>query len=120
MDRIYIHHSLWEDANNGMYENYKGDKNLAIEEIVKIFTSYDKTFYLMERVILEWKYCCKHNLTNTGMNRIAWLGQACCNIENKYTEDIVKIAWSYVPEKYQEQANNIAKLLINKWVCLNE
>lgn len=113
MDRIWHPHTLWEDKN--MYLTFSGDKNKAIERVKEIFCSYNETRRLMKRVIDEWKYSCEHNLSNNSMNRVAWLGQACCNIEDGITEDIVRLSWSIVPEEMQLQADRIAKELIDMW-----
>lgn len=115
MKRIWHNHKKWEDAKNGMYEDYSGDRNKAIDRIVYIFSSKEETERLMLKVIKNWIYACEHNLSNNSMNRIAWIGQACCNIENDFTEDIVRNAWHYVQENYQIQANKIAEDLIKYW-----
>lgn len=117
--RCWIPYNLWEDAKNGLYENFKGNKEKAIQRIVNIFSSFEETERLMFKVIEVYINSCKFNLSNTSLNRVAWLGQACCNIDDGFSEDIVRLAWAYVPEDKKIQANNIAKRVINYWESKN-
>ena len=119
MNRIFNNYASWEDAKNGLYNNFSGNKKEAIDKILNIFCNYSETERLMLKFLELWENSCDFNLSNSSMNRIAWLGQACCNIEDGFSEDIVRVAWSYVPEVFQEQANNIAKRIISLWEVEN-
>ena len=47
------------------------------EEAYRDFLANSQKFSnALEKVTTEWKHSCEHYLTNSAMNRIAWLGQA--------------------------------------------
>ena len=69
-------------------------------------------------VIMEWKYSCEQNLTNTAMNRIAWLGQASVC----YAMGIPSVfcgGFSMLTKAEQSKANETALVYLNKWLVAN-
>jgi len=69
----------------------------------------------MERVFKEWPNSSEHNLTNSSMNRIAWLGQAaaCISIGLPST---FRGGFALLPQEKQDAANALALKYLNKWM----
>lgn len=90
-----------------------------IQYVIEIFSDPEETRRLMQRVTLEWKYSCEHNLSNMSMNRIAYLGQAACCIEHKVPSTITMEAWNKVDKQFRDIADSIASELIKEWEVKN-
>jgi hypothetical protein len=116
MKQIYHHFKKWEDYQNGMYAtvNATSGHDLIIKA-VEILGTPTLCRAAMERVVSEWPHATEHNLTNTGLNRRAWLGQAACCIMHKTPESLTKIAWGELSEDQQNKANEIAEYVIEQW-----
>lgn len=121
VEPIYHPFNLWEDHKKGFYDNISGNnKAEMINQVVEIFSDYNKTKEYMTKVINEWFYSCQHNLTNPSMNRIAYLGQAACCLCYGIPSTITMEAWSKVPKEYQTQANQIAESVLDVWDNLHQ
>ncbi len=116
LQRVFHPYNKWEDYNAGFYDNVSGvDKQVMIEKVIELFSSPELTRKYMEKVIVEWFYSCEQNLTNSAMNKIAYLGQAACCLYAKVPSTITMEAWSLVPAEFQDIANKIAKETLIKW-----
>lgn len=118
--RIFHTFDKWECHKAGFYASSVEGKTaneceLAYAEFLKNSEYFKKS---CERVISEWKNSCEHYLTNTAMNRIAWMGQASACISeglpNKYCS-----GFNLLTDEEQLIANNIALDAINKWMQNN-
>jgi hypothetical protein len=69
----------------------------------------------MMSVVNDWKYSCEHNLSNTSINRISWVGQAACAYAINSSENIVRFAWWKLTDEEKNRANEKAKNAINYW-----
>ncbi len=128
MNRIYHPYWLWEDYQNGFYENISGEeKQSKIKKVFEMFNSEDLTIEYMIYVVDNWKYSMEHNLSNPAINKIAYIGQsACCNYD-KIPNSITMECWSKLSKEVQERANKNAIDSINRWnennkliqLCLN-
>ena len=56
-----------------------------------------------------------NHLTNPSVNKIAWIGQASCCFAFGSTSLETKKAWNTLREEKKENANNIAKIALEKW-----
>ena len=127
MNRIYHRYEFWECFKNGFFKNSSDPKEYLKGKVIELFCNPENTRIFMELVIEKWKYSSEHNLTNLSMNRVAWLGQSACCIYSGTPYRITMEAWSEVPDRYKDVANQIAeetiikfeKSLINKQLCLN-
>jgi len=119
--RIYHHYKMWEDYKEGFYDNCSGkDKELKTQSVINMFSSPELTREYMTRVINEWTYSCQHNLSNSAVNKIAYIGQAACCLFNSVPNTVTMSAWSLVPKEDQEVANQIAKEVLNEWESKNK
>ena len=75
--------------------------------------------YMLE-VINKWTIACEQNLTNTSINRIAWIGQAACCLAIGCPEHITRKAWHYLEYETQRTADKKAEYAIKLWEIKQE
>jgi len=116
-DRIFHTYDKWECYKGGFYaqENRAGHS----EQIYADFLSNLAWFRAgLEAVISEWKHSCEHYLTNSAMNRIAWLGQAAAcrllGISNEF-----RAGYQLLSDEKKLAADQLAHEYLNKWLVAN-
>lgn len=119
-NRIFHTFDKWECHKAGFYASKKDGMTAEQCEVAYAeFLSNDSEFAdgLMH-VISEWKHSCEHYLTNTSMNRIAWLGQAAMcyktGVPSKYCA-----GFNMLSPEMQDKANLLALEYLNKWMLAN-
>lgn len=118
-NRIFHTFDKWECFKAGFFatsaNGYSHEE--AINKFAEFFKKEDFEKYA-KKVTKEWKHSCEQNLTNSSMNRIAWLGQASVcyayGIPSKYSS-----GWNLLTNSEQEKANEIALNVINEWLVNN-
>jgi hypothetical protein len=128
MDRIYHRYEYWECFKNGFFKNISGEeKKRLAKKAIELFNDPKKTELFMLKVISDWVYSCEHNLTNLGLNRVAWLGQSACCVYAKIPYSITMENWRFVDDDKKIIACEIAERIIkeyeinltkNKQICL--
>jgi len=119
-NRIFHTYDKWECHKAGFYQSTKKgwDKIQCQEEFKRILSDQNLFAQILEKIIVEWKYSCEHYLTNTSMNRIAWLGQAAVcyesGVPSRYSS-----AWFDIDELTRDEANKTALMYLNKWQSEN-
>ena len=119
-DRIFHTYEKWECNKAGFYKSSKdGWSHEQCENEFKRILSNQKLFAeILDKLIVEWKYSCEHYLTNSSMNRIAWLGQAAVcyhsGVPSRYSG-----CWFDIEEKTREKANKTTLIYLNKWLEKN-
>ena len=120
-NRIFHTHDKWECLQAGFYKSsIEGKSTEECEKLYSEFLSDDSKFRdALGKVITEWKHSCEHYLTNSAMNRIAWLGQAsmcyATGIPSRFCG-----GFNLLTEDQREHANNIALEYLNKWLIEND
>jgi hypothetical protein len=107
--QFFTHYSLWEDYQNGMYcgtvdNDYK--KIHKAKWLLSTPLEFEKT---MLDLFENWPISTKVNLTNLGVNRRAWIGQASCCYRFSVPEILTRIAWNELNEQQQQAANKVAE-----------
>ena len=120
MERIFHHYSKWEDFHAGMYEESKDGRAERVAAAAKILGTPNICREAMEKVIAEWKIATEYNLSNAGINRKAWLGQAACSCYGGIHEDETREAWGIMTPEQRTEANRIAAEIIKKWLSTAE
>jgi hypothetical protein len=115
--RIFHTYDKWECYQAGFYDTTKpGWTRSQCEHAYKDFLSDLKQFEAgLESVISEWKHSCEHYLTNSSMNRIAWLGQAACCYKLGIPSTF-RSGFSLLTEEQQQAADLLALRYLNKWL----
>lgn len=115
--RIFHTYDKWECHKAGFYAStVDGMKADECKLAYASFLSDSERFRAAaNKVITQWKMSCEHYLTNTAMNRIAWLGQAAMcyatGIPSKYCS-----GFNLLTQDQKEEANNVALDVINDWL----
>lgn len=108
----YYHYTLWEDFNAGMWMPPRaGDAGKAqhILSDPEIFRS------AAVDMLNAWPVAAEHNLTNLGINRQAWIGQAtCCHLAG-VPESATREGWWLLSDEEKAAANAVADECIAAW-----
>ena len=120
-NRIFHTYDKWECVGYNFYgTKAEGLKSEECEAKYAEFLSDIPLFEsVMEQVISEWKHSCEHYLTNTAMNRIAWLGQAALARHLKIPSKFCA-GFNLLTIEQQEAANDAALVYLNKWLASND
>jgi len=119
--RIFHTYEKWECHKAGFYaSNFEGKTADECKQAYADFLSdSDKFRSAANSVIGEWVNSCEHYLTNTAMNRIAWIGQAAMcyatGIPSKYCA-----GFNILTDEQQQEANLVALDVLNDWLLQNE
>lgn len=116
MQRIYYRYELWEDYINGMYQECKQGRKERVETAACILGNAELCRKAMEKVVSDWPIATEYNLSNAGVNRKAWLGQAACSCYAGVHEDETREAWGIMTDAQRNMANAIAQEIIVEWV----
>jgi hypothetical protein len=114
MKQIYAPYTEWEDYKNGMYKTIKQS-----DEVIKsgaLLLSNEKEFYNTAIELIEnWVISTSINLTNNGINKKAWIGQASCCYKYGLTEESTRLAWGLLTDEQKNKANKVADKIIKLW-----
>lgn len=69
----------------------------------------------MRRVICEWPVSCEQNMTDISINRKAWVGHAAACMAINSPEYVTRMAWAYLSNEQQREANRHAQDAIDEW-----
>lgn len=116
MTRIFHPYHLWEDYKTGFYGGveYKADKTLEL--YASLLKDLPKFEAALQTIISEWKYSCEHNLTNEGMNRIAYLGQASCALLYNVPNSVSMGGYNLLTPEEQQAADAMAQKYLDRWI----
>lgn len=119
--RIFHTHDKWECHKAGFYET-KPPKGMTADTCKlyykELLTDIPEFEHVLEEVITEWKYSCEHYLTNSAMNRIAWLGQAALCKKYGIPAEF-RGGYGLLTEDQQLAADEAALRAMNKWMDRN-
>ena len=120
-ERIFHEWEDWECFPAGFYSD-KPPKGMTAEEceiLYKEFLSDIPRFELaLKKVIEQWKNSCEHYLTNSKMNRIAWLGQASLCIDSGIPSRFCG-GYNLLTSEQQKNADLKALEYLNIWLLKN-
>lgn len=115
--RIFHTFDKWEAVPAGFFApGIKGRTKEECEAEYCIFLGDLESFEAgLKKVFKEWSNSCEHNLTNSSMNRIAWLGQAAA-CASKGLPSTFRGGFAMLSEKKQKEANELAHKYLNSWL----
>lgn len=106
MQRAWFHYTCWEEYHFGMWSRIDGEQRDNLLRKAVEFTGDAKLYgKYMFKVVKQWPYSALQNLTNTSINRRAWIGHAACCIALSCPEDITRYAWHELTQEQQDKAN---------------
>ena len=119
--RIFHTFDNWECNAAGFYDS-RPPVGMSAEDCKEAFRKLlsNKVEFeeALDRVITEWRNSCEHYLTNSAMNRIAWLGQAALCISKGIPSEF-RGGYSLLSEEQQLSADRSALDALNKWMQSN-
>lgn len=115
MKRIYHPWHAWECYAAGFYGHPVGVDADACREAYRAFLSDLPRFgRAMGRVLDEWPVSCEQFLSDKGINRVAWMGQAAMCIDTGMP-CWYRGGFKLLTPAEQRAANELAALYIRKW-----
>lgn len=119
-NRIFHTYDKWECHKAGFYASTK--EGMSGEECLQAYKSFftDIPWFKvgLENVTTKWKHSCEHYLTNSAINRIAWLGQASICYEMGIPSKFCG-GFNLLSEQEKQQANEVALEYLNYWLVKN-
>lgn len=115
MRRIFHPYHLWEDYKHGFYGGLDYDNKNAVEMCANLLKDLNRFEHALARIVIEWPYSCQHNLTNEGMNRIAYLGQAAFALLYNIPNNVSMGAYSTLTLEEQQKADAMAQKYLDLW-----
>ncbi len=116
-NRIFHTFDKWEAVHAGFFApGVKGrDKDDCEQEYGAFLADLSRFEVGIKQVFKEWPNSCEHNLTNSSMNRIAWIGQAaaCAALGLPST---FRGGFSALSKDKQDAANALALKYLNTWL----
>lgn len=115
--RVFHTFDKWEAVGAGFFApGLKNRDKTECEQEYGVFLADSKAFTEgIEKVFTEWPNSCEHNLTNSSMNRIAWIGQAAA-CAARGLPSAYRGGFSQLPADIQAQANNVALKYLNVYL----
>src|SRR5271168_2726747 len=116
-DRVFHTYQQWECYKAGFFATTKDgmNKDECLHAYAAFLRDIPRFTEALDHVVTEWKYSCEQNLSNSAMNRIAWLGQASAC----YAEGLPSAfcgGFSLLSNDEQNLANETALIYLNKWL----
>ena len=120
IERIWYPWTEWECYRAGFFTPTGSLDQLKEwrRQYVELLSDVKAFEKAMVRVVEEWPRSCAHNLTNEGMNRIAWLGQSSACITFGACAEQTRSAFNLLSQKKQDQANAAAAKHLDEWLRL--
>ena len=120
MNRIYHPWNKWEDYKHGFYGGLEYPKDNTLELYASLLRDLTKFENALKIIVNEWRYSCEHNLSNEGMNRIAYLGQAACALIYNVPNSISMGGYNLLTTEEQQAADAMAQKYLNLWLEKHE
>ena len=115
--RHYINYLEWEDFRAGMWGKLqKSEEPEMIERSIEFTGNHLIYGQAMMEVIWAWPRTMLHNLTNSSLNKRAFLGHCACCFKIKCPEYLTRQAWWELSQRQRDLADDIADKTINHWL----
>ena len=116
-NRIFHTFDKWEAVTASFFApGIKGrDREDCEQEYGAFLSDLDAFAEGINKVFKEWPNSSEHNLTNSSMNRIAWIGQAAA-CAARGLPSTYRAGFSVLPEEKKSAANNLALKYLNEWL----
>lgn len=119
MTRIWHNYKKWEDIEMWRKVSQK-EETTYLQQAIEFTGNAVLYGSWMRKVIDQWPVSCEHNLTNSGMNKRAWLGHAAVQMAIGCPEYITRMAWGHLTDQQRDEANQQATDNINLWIGTHE
>lgn len=117
--RCFAHFTAWECHLAG-YWNDKGCDHSDHWKSKALLEDCTAFWNAMETLVCDWPISSAVHLSDSSINRKAWLGQASCFVSTGNCQQCTKRSWAHMTIDKQLKANETAQRMINKWVTEND
>lgn len=115
MKPIYHHYELWEDYQNGMYNESKDGRKERVQKAIDILSDPALLYECMKKVTTDWTHASEQNLSNEMYGHRSFLGQSACSIYAGIHEDETREAWGKLTDIQRIRANQVADRVYEEW-----
>ncbi len=115
--RIYHPWHLWEDYAHNFYggvKDWKKDETLALyADLLRDLPRFESA---LQTVIREWRHSNEHNLSNAGLNRVAYLGQCACALLYGVPHKESRGGYQLLTDAEKAAADAMAQKYLDLWL----
>jgi hypothetical protein len=116
MNRIFHPYDKWEDYRAGFHGGQDYPKDNTLELYASLLRDLPKFETALQHILGNWKYSCEHNLSNEGMNRVAYLGQAACALVYHVPSSVSMGGYNLLSQNEQKAADAMAQKYLDLWL----
>jgi ParB-like chromosome segregation protein Spo0J len=120
-NRVFHTFDKWECVKAGFYASTKDgwSKDQCEQAYFELLSDTDGFESVARRVLSEWPMSCEHYLTNSAMNRLAWIGQASVCLKHGVPSQFSS-GWNLLSDDQKDRANEVALKVLNEWLQSRE
>ncbi len=112
----WVPYTEWEDWLNGMWGKASAnDEPKMLQHAIEFTGDHEKYGDAMGAVIHAWPRTMLNSLTNTSINRRAFLGHCAVTFATGIPEYITRMAWKQLTNEQRELADAQAQKHINEY-----
>jgi hypothetical protein len=111
----------WEDYRHNFYGDMDKDwkREHALDLYASLLRDLDAFEDALRVIVSEWTHSNRHNLTNAGLNRVAYLGQCACALVYRVPHKECRGGYQLLSEDEKAAADAMAKKYLDKWIAEN-
>lgn len=117
--QVWIPYWEWEDFINGMWSKSK-DETADLKTAIEFTGDHIRYGNAMKKVIIAWPRTMMNSLTNSSINKRAFLGHCAASFELSIPEYITRMAWKQLTDEQRFNADKVAQQTIDEWTTTYE
>jgi ParB-like chromosome segregation protein Spo0J len=120
-NRVFHTFDKWECVKAGFYATTKDgwSREQCEQAYFDLLTDSGQFESAARSVTKDWPMSCEHYLTNSAMNRLAWIGQASVCLKYGVPSQFAS-GWNLLSEDQKKTANAVALKVLNEWLASRE
>jgi ParB-like chromosome segregation protein Spo0J len=120
-NRVFHTFDKWECVKAGFYTTTKDgwSREQCEQAYFDLLTDSEQFESIARSVTKDWPMSCEHYLTNSAMNRLAWIGQASVCFKHGVPSQFAS-GWNLLSEDQKKTANAVALKVLNEWLASRE
>jgi hypothetical protein len=113
--QVYIPYWEWEDWINGMWGKSENESE-QLKQAIEFTGDCVKYGEAMKEVVKAWPRTMLNSLTNSGINKRAFLGHCAVCYKLNIPEYITRIAWKELTDQQRYDADKVAQKTVEDWI----
>ncbi len=112
---------LWEDFQHNFYGGVTDDweRDNTMEMYATMLRDLPKFEGALQVITRDWQHSNRHNLTNAGLNRVAYLGQCACALLFRAPHKECRGGYQLLSDDEKAAADAMAQKYLDKWLAEN-